>query len=218
LDDGGTGEDDPFHETVQQRVDHWKNTQRQQAESMMQSPRDEQGRVKMLTSVSKGSRAIIFFFLMWRDVHLYEVADQVTKGVRRLLLVTPLCLLFVANMAGAVASLTSPSHSAKRRLKAILNCDKLVEALLILFSFVRLTIFPSKHTPRELYIANVLHSFVFILQCQAFTRLSWDEKAAQPMHTYVQPLQQQQQGVAPERLGDDDDDAWENPYRPTPYQ
>jgi hypothetical protein len=213
LDDGSSGED-PFHETVQQRVDNWKTTQREQAESMMQSPRDAQGRVKMLTSVSKGSRAIIFFFLMWRDVHLYEVADQVTKGLGRLLLVTPLCLLFVANMAGAVASLTSPSHSAKRRLKAILNCDKLVEALLILFSFMRLTVFPSKHVPREIYIANVLHSFVFILQCQAFTRLSWDENAAQPMHSYVQQPQQYAP-TEPQQLGDED--AWENPSRSTPF-
>lgn len=111
--------------------------------------------------------------LLWRDVHLYEVADNALKGLSRLLIVTPLCILFMANLAGVVASLTSPSGSAKKRLKAILNLDKLVESLLIIYNFIRLTIWPSKFIPREMYIANTLHSVFFLLQSQAFTRVTW---------------------------------------------
>lgn len=85
------------------------------------SPRDEQGRLKLMTSVSKGSRAIIFFILMFRDIHLFELADQNFKGLRRLFMVTPLILLFIGNMAGVVATFTSPSHSAKKRLKGELE-------------------------------------------------------------------------------------------------
>jgi succinate dehydrogenase hydrophobic anchor subunit len=177
--------DDPFHETVQERVDYWRTQQRQQAAANMYSPRDEKGRMKLLTSVGKGSRALIFFVLMWRDVHLYEVADQLKSGLTRLFFVIPLAVLFIANMAGAVASITSPSQSAKKRLKAILNLDKLLEVLLIVFYFLRLTIAPSKYTPREIYISNTLHSVFFILQCQAFTKMSWDETAAQPVNSYT---------------------------------
>lgn len=170
-------DDPPDHETVQERVNAWRQQQRETFSHLtpeqVASARDERGRLKLLTSVSKGSRALIFFILMWRDIHLYEVADQTFKGLGRLLTVVPLLMLFVANLAGAVASVTSPSHSAKKRLKAILNLDKLVEALMILYSFGRLTIFPSKYTPREIFIANVLHSVFFILQSQAFTRLTW---------------------------------------------
>jgi hypothetical protein len=137
------------------------------------SVRDAQGRVKLLTHVGRRSRALIFFVLMWRDVHLYEVADQTYKGLFRLVTVIPLFLLFISNLAGAVAAITSPSHSAKKRLKAILNLDKLVEMLIIVFNFGRLTLFPSQYTPREIYIANTLHSVFFILQSQAFTRLTW---------------------------------------------
>lgn len=71
--------------------------------------------------------------------------------------------------------------------------DKLVEGMLILYSFTRLTIAPSKYTPREMYVSSILHSFVFILQCQAFTRLSWDDNAPKPGDGYegdVQPAQQ----------------------------
>jgi hypothetical protein len=138
-----------------------------------ESGRDAEGRMKLLTSVSKGSRALIFFLLLWRDVHLYEVADTTLTGVVRLPVVTPLCALFLANLAGVVASLTSPGHSAKKRLKAILNLDKLVEAILIAYNFIRLTVWPAKYAPREVFIANTLHSVFFLLQSQAFTRVTW---------------------------------------------
>ena len=180
-------EEDPFHETVQSRVDTWRTQQREYAEATRTSPRDEQGRMKLLTSVSKGSRAVIFFILMFRNIHLYEVADQTHKGLVRIFCVVPLAFLFIANLAGVVSSLTSPSHSAKKRLKAILNLDKFLELCLIVFYFVRLTFLPSKYTPREMYIANTFHSLFFLIQCQAFTRLSWDESAAAPIGSYVQP-------------------------------
>jgi hypothetical protein len=178
-------DDDPYHQTVQERVDTWRYAQRQQAAAAQESPRDEQGRMKLLTSVSKGSRAIIFFILMWRNIHLYEVADQNYKGMLRLFAVVPLIGLFLANLAGIVSSLASPSHSTKKRLKAILNLDKLLEISLITFYFVRLTFWPSAYTPREMYIACTFHSIFFILQCQAFTRVSWDEASAPTVDGYA---------------------------------
>jgi hypothetical protein len=81
--------------------------------------------------------------------------------------------MFVGNLAGVIASLTSPGHAAKKRLKAILNLDKLVEALMLIWYFIRLTIAPSKYVPREIFIANTLHSVFFLIQCQAFTRVNW---------------------------------------------
>ncbi|OEU18762.1 hypothetical protein FRACYDRAFT_268438 [Fragilariopsis cylindrus CCMP1102] len=151
------------------------------------NPRDEDGRMKLMSSVSKGSRALIFFILMWRDVYLFDVADQFIKGSFRKGLVR--CILtsvFIGNLAGVVISVTSPAgHSTKNRLKAILNLDKVVETGLLLWNFGRVTLFPSKYVPREIFIAGIMHSIIFIIQCQAFTRVTWDERVA--------PLQQQQQ-------------------------
>jgi hypothetical protein len=196
---------DPFQESVQDRADEWRSQQREYAESLRDSPRDEKGRFKLLTSVGKGSRALIFFVLMWRDIHLYEIADQARTGIARLVLVVPLTLLFVGNMAGAVASITSPSHSAKKRLKAILNLDKLLEVFLIVFYLIRLTIAPSKYTPREIYISNTLHSVFFIIQSQAFTRLSWDESVGIPVSSHPSNLEsvEEQPPTRP-------DDGWSN--------
>lgn len=111
-------ENDPFHESVQARVDSWRSQQLERSAELQESLRDDQGRVKLLSTVSRGSRAFIFFMLLFRNIHLFEVADQVFSGFTRLLVVTPLLLLFIGNFAGLVASFTAPSHSAKKRLKA----------------------------------------------------------------------------------------------------
>jgi hypothetical protein len=166
-----------FQETVQERVDKWRTAQMEQSQNLTPdqelNPRDEQGRMKLLASVSKGSRAFIFFVLMWRDVHLFEIADQRLKGMARLMAVVPLTVMFLANLAGVVASVTSPSHSGKKRMKAILNLDKIIEVVLLVYYFVRLTVAPDKFVPREIFIANTLHSVFFLIQCQAFTRVTW---------------------------------------------
>jgi len=162
-------------ETFQNRVDNWRTYQAEHAKEQRSSkdPRDEQGRMKLLTSVSKGSRAITFFILMWRNVHLYEVVDQKFKGSLRLIGVFPLTILFVANLAGVVASITSAGHSSKKRLKAILNLDKLMEVFLILSNIFKLLFSTSNLVPRELYISQILHSVFFIIQCQTVTRFVW---------------------------------------------
>jgi hypothetical protein len=166
-----------FQETVQERVDKWRQAQMEHSQQMTPeqeiNPRDAQGRMKLIASVSRGSRALIFFIIMWRDIHLFEVADQNFKGVRRLLCVVPLILLFIGNLAGVVASFTSPGHSSKKRMKAILNLDKLVEMLLLVWYFIRLTVFPTKHVPREIFVAKTFHSVLFLVQLQAFTRVTW---------------------------------------------
>ena len=110
---------------------------------------------------------------MWRNVHLYEVVDAKYKGATRYLGVFPLTFLFIANMAGVVASVSSAGHSSKKRLKAILNLNKLVEVFLIVTQVGKLLFSTSNLVPRELYIANILHSVFFILQCQTVTRFVW---------------------------------------------
>lgn len=166
-----------FQESVQDRVDRWRQMQMEQQSKITPeqelNPRDGTGRMKLISSVSRGSRALIFFIVMWRDIHLFEVADASLKGFARTVVVMPMILLFIGNMAGVVASFTSPSHANKKRMKAILNLDKLVEGVLLVWYFIRLTIAPSKYVPREVFVAKTLHSVLFLVQLQAFTRVTW---------------------------------------------
>jgi len=146
------------------------------------NPRDEEGRMKLLASVSRGSICLFFFVLMWRSVHHYELADQSFKNsiIARPIFVIPTIILFIGNMTGCVASITSQSHSSKKRMKAILNLNKLAELMIFLYNILRLAIIPNKYIPREIYIGRTLTNFMFMIQLQVFTRVTWG--AAQIKH------------------------------------
>jgi len=86
--------------------------------------------------------------------------------------------LAVANLMGVFLSLSSsPSHGTKRRLKAILNLDKLTELFNIGWKAAMLFVGPyTPDFPRETYVVQIMHSAFFLLQCHTVTRLVWDEK------------------------------------------
>jgi len=187
-------------QSVEERLASWRAQQQQRFESQNpvdeQNPRDEDGRLKLLASVSRGSISVFFFILMWRSVHHFELADQaLKKSSKRPLLVVPAAVLFVVNMAGCLASVTSRTAGAKKRMKAVLNLNKLVEICLFLYNMVRLAIFTNKFVPREVYISKVITNVMFLVQCQLFTRVTWDAaKANQNMNPSPEynPLQRQQ--------------------------
>lgn len=188
-----------FQESVQDRHDKWRSAQMERYSHLTQeqefNPRDEQGRMKLLSSVSKGSRAMIFFILMWRDIYLFDVTDQSIKGsLRKMIIRGFLTTVFLGNLAGVVTSVTSQGHSAKNRLKAILNLDKVVETTLLLWNLGRVTLFPSRYVEREIFVAGILHSVFFLIQCQAFTRVTWDENVAPGLQQRAQHQQNNQQG------------------------
>merc|ERR1711862_194348 len=83
------------------------------------------------------------------------------------------------------SSLTSHQNSAKKRLKAILNLNKLLEALLFFYNVMRLTIAPSKYVPREIYVGRTLTNFIFLIQCQLFTKVAWNAAKKMPSSPFV---------------------------------
>ena len=203
-----TSEASLMQESVQDRHDKWRAAQMEKYANLspeqQHNPRDEQGRMKLMSSVSKGSRAFIFFMLMWRDLYLFEVTDLSIKGsLRKMITRGFLTTVFLGNLAGVVTSVTSQGHSAKNRLKAILNLDKLVETSLLIWNLGRVTLFPSKFVPREIFVAGILHSVFFLIQCQAFTRVTWDERVAPVFQTKQQQQQRTgEQGFGGQTLGD----------------
>lgn len=170
------------HQSVEERLAAWRKQQQFKYENQSPleeaNPREEDGRMKLLASVSKGSISLFFFILMWRSVHHYELADQSFKGSVRLIMVLPTVILFLGNMVGCVASLmssssTSASRNSKKRMKAVLNLNKLVELCLIIYNVFRLIFFPSKYILKEVYVGRTLTNFLFIIQCQLFTKVTW---------------------------------------------
>jgi hypothetical protein len=186
-----------FHECVQEHVDRWRASQMERQQNLTpeqeMNPRDEYGRAKLFQHVSKAARATIFLFFVFRDVHLIDLVDRqkCTHLFSSKRLILPLLsIMFIGNLAGAVVTFTSPSHSSKKRMKMILNGNKCVEIALILWNFLRLTINPTVHVPREVYLAGICHSLLFLLQAQTFTRLTWDENVAPPVRTSLRQASQ----------------------------
>jgi len=166
------------NESVEERLEAWRQYQQQKFESQTSleeaNPREENGRMKLIASVSRGSISFFFFILMWRTVHHFEMADLAFKGTLRLTLVVPTIMLFLGNMLGCVFSVTSAgNHSSKKRMKAILNLNKLVEVSLLIYNVIRLTVFPNKFVMREIYVGRTLSNFLFMVQCQLFTKVAW---------------------------------------------
>lgn len=166
------------HESVEERLANWREQQQFKYEHQSaidaQNPREEDGKMKLLASVSKGSIAMFFFILMWRSVHHYELADQTFTGVTRLFMVLPPVVLFLGNMLGCVGSIMSNGAMGKKRMKAILNLNKLVELALMAYNVMRLVLVPSKLVVREVYVGRTLSNFLFLVQCQLFTKVTWN--------------------------------------------
>lgn len=166
------------NESVEERLEAWRQFQQQKYEKQTSleeaNPREENGRMKLIASVSRGSISFFFFVLMWRTVHHFEMADHAFKGTTRLIFVIPAILLFLGNMLGCVFSVTSYGNSSsKKRMKAILNLNKVVEVSLLIYNIIRLTIFPNKFVMREIYVGRTLSNFLFMVQCQLFTKVAW---------------------------------------------
>lgn len=170
------------NESFEERLASWREQQQYKYEHQSTldaaNPRDEDGKMKLLASVSRGSIAIFFFILMWRSVHHYELADQTFRGTTRFFMVLPPVVLFLGNMAGCVGSILSNGATGKKRLKAILNLNKLVEIVLMMYNVMRLLLVPSKLVMREVYVGRTLSNFLFLVQCQLFTKVTWN--AAKP--------------------------------------
>lgn len=166
------------HESVEERLEKWRSQQQykyeQQSPLDAMNPREEDGKMKLLASVSRGSIAMFFFILMWRSVHHYEMADGGFKGLTRLVMVIPPVLLFVGNMSGCVGSILSSGGLGKKRMKAVLNLNKLVEVCLMAYNIFRLVFAPSKLVLKEIYVGRTLSCFVFFIQCQLFTKVTWN--------------------------------------------
>mmetsp|Transcript_36167 Transcript_36167/g.76018 ORF Transcript_36167/g.76018 Transcript_36167/m.76018 type:complete len:436 (-) Transcript_36167:275-1582(-) len=197
---GTTSNNDPnyeYRETVEDRIDAWRRQQQQLQQSQTAAEAasvvDDQGRFKLFTTVSRVSVSFFFFILMWRTVHHYELADAtfgsgrgnngvgIRQAIVRTVVVTPLVVLFLGEMMGAILGVTggsgasSGSHATKKRLKGILNLHKGVELVMMFYNVVRLAIWPSKYVMREVYIGRTISNFFFLMQAQLYTKLSWDD-------------------------------------------
>ena len=194
LSSSGSWEDENFllpenKVAFEDHVAAWRQSQSQlhTEESIRPSTVDEQGRTKLITPhiLSKASLSMWFFILMWRAMAHYEMVD-VPSMVWRQVAIIPPAILFVANMVGFVLTVTTPSalRSTKLKFKALLNLNKLVEILLIIYYFLRLTILPNPFVQKEIYVGKMLYCVMYLVFSQGLTKVSWGAAIEQQQTNY----------------------------------
>mmetsp|Transcript_12375 Transcript_12375/g.26210 ORF Transcript_12375/g.26210 Transcript_12375/m.26210 type:complete len:305 (+) Transcript_12375:82-996(+) len=192
------------HVAVEERLSAWRQQQQDRYEhytpEQLGSMVDDEGRTKLLTTMSRTSVPIMFFILLTRSIHHFELADASFRGNTRLVFVLPAIILFLCNLSGvAVGALTSikGTGGTKRRLKAILNLNKLLEVLCGLYNIVRLTVAPSKYVPREAYVARIVTNFMFLAFSQVYSKVTWGGISAKdPMLAAESPYRDSYDGMS----------------------
>jgi len=176
---------------VEDRLSAWRHQQQEQYEHRTQeqlnSIVDDEGRTKLLTTMSRTSVPIMFFILLTRVIHHYELADAAFKGKTRVFFVLPTVALFLGNLSGLVVGAIGTvkgTGSTKRRLKAILNLNKLIEIISMAYNVMRLTVLPSRYIPREVYVARIVTNFMFLCFCQVYTKVTWGGVTSKPAEAY----------------------------------
>jgi hypothetical protein len=180
---------------------------------------DEKGRMTLVqNSVAKSSLAFWFFILMWRSVMLYELADGVKTSVWRVLVVTPPVILFIGNMLGCVMAIMTvasvPHSTTKKRLKALLNMNKLLELVMFVYNFIRLTIWPNQYIPKELYVGRIIHNVLYTVASQTFTKVTWDAVGESKPLMEDSSTSSLDGGVYQEdEFYNERDNTWDEPYQ-----
>mmetsp|Transcript_13670 Transcript_13670/g.20812 ORF Transcript_13670/g.20812 Transcript_13670/m.20812 type:complete len:319 (+) Transcript_13670:83-1039(+) len=188
-------------DAFQDRIDTWKQEQMQQQEKFRQvadavkegggSPEQLYEAMKqnnpLMAQVGRGARSGIFFMFVWRNIHFYQLAEEYFAkkggGLKRLFVTLNLMILFLLNISGFVSSFTgrdgSTTHTQKKRLKAVLNIDKLIELSFLVVGLIRLTLFPQSRDQSEIMLASIIHHVFFALTVHTYTKLNWDDHKSQ---------------------------------------
>ena len=75
---------------------------------------------------------------------------------------------------GSLVGNTAKSGSKqKKRFKALLNLNKLMELTLFLYNLIRVSVVPAPYGMREMYVGRAISNFLFLTQCQLFTKVTW---------------------------------------------
>lgn len=209
---------------VEDRLSAWRHQQQEQYEHRTQqelnSIVDDEGRTKLLTTMSRTSVPIMFFILLTRVIHHYELADAAFKGAARIFFVLPTVALFLGNLSGLVVGAMGTikgTGGTKRRLKAILNLNKLIEIFCMVYNVMRLTVVPSRYTPREVYVARIVTNFMFLSFCQVYTKVTWGGVTAKPAEAYGESYYESGNDWEGEQQQYGEESASASAYEQSPY-
>ena len=137
---------------------------------IVQHPANQSPLARKVNSMSIG---ILFMLLVWRNLSVYELADQFVSKRMRLLTLPPLVAILLSNLLGFLMNVMRP-HGFKNLLKLILatnisrECVELVYNVAMVFSRSRYS-----SIPRDVYVGRFFMNVWWTAFCLSFSRSRW---------------------------------------------
>ena len=152
----------PAFEGSYQRVDS--------QQPVVQHPANPSPLVRKVNSLSIG---VLFMLLVWRNLSVYELADQFVSRRMRLLTLPPLVLILLSNLFGFLMNVMRP-HGFKNLLKLILAANTSREWVELAYN-VAMVFSRSRYSsiPRDVYIGRFFMNVWWIAFCVSFSRSRW---------------------------------------------
>jgi hypothetical protein len=155
----------PPSSAFQNRIDQWRSVQQvEQSERNAELATVAPGRQELAPTAGW---YITFILIIVRSGYLLVLArdEEQNLGDHDFSFLFCLPLLIIANLFGVViVALLGPSLTPTRMFKGVLNLEKDVNLLWIVYSIFRLTVFPTRLRTRETHIWNVVAAAFFLWQ------------------------------------------------------
>jgi hypothetical protein len=137
----------------------------------------------LLKQANTFSVGLLFMLLVWRNLGVYELADQFVSLRMRALTLPPLIAIMIANLAGFLINVMKP-QGFKNQLKVILAVNTVREWIEMVYNIV-VVIGSSRYSsiPRDVYIGKFFMNVWWIAFCVSFSKSRW-VLSVPPFHTF----------------------------------
>ena len=137
---------------------------------VVQHPASPSPLARKVNSVSVG---LLFMLLVWRNLSVYELADQFVSKRMRLLTLPPLVVILLSNLLGFLMNVMRP-HGFKNLLKLILAANTSRESVELVYN-VAMVFSRSRYSsiPRDVYVGRFFMNVWWTAFCLSFSRSRW---------------------------------------------
>jgi hypothetical protein len=136
----------------------------------IQYPQPPNPLVKTVSTVSIG---LLFMLLVWRNLSVYELADQFTSNRMRSITIIPMMAILAANIIGFLICIFRP-QGFKNQLKAILAVNSVREGVELIYNIVKV-FGGSRYSsiPSDVYIGRFFMNVWWLSLTFSFSKGRW---------------------------------------------
>lgn len=126
----------------------------------------------MLVGQSYTSVAVLFFILIFRALHNYELADQMENPFKAAGVKLGLSVLMFGNSVGFLGALTR-RRGLKSVMKMTLSANALYEGLAFCASFMAILLHKTMYISRDEFMVMMFWNAMLMTMCAGYRKANW---------------------------------------------